>query len=267
MLLLVATRRSLAQAFVILPAPQQMTIPATIMNAHQPTMTNATESAKDSAIVHNKKKAASLRIGRTKLTSKIHASAGVIHLLCETILQLEFAARPTRKITALPNVVAGRMILGTFVAVLGKARQSKHESLLEKIVVFQVTMMNVWMTFLCFTEFTFPLSCGLPFFVSLERPWLLPVNALLCSVVTALACCSLAFIACVPNKDRRKLWGQGSGRVFAISYSFLVYFLPTVIYTVGTWNIGRQLSVDRWRARLESSPEFVNVLGNTLLNA
>lgn len=202
----------------------------------------------------------------------LHTYIGVIHLASETIFQLHFLARPSYMIAAAPNVIATRMVIGTLVSVLGKARQHRHESLLEKMLVSSVVATNVWMTFLCFTEYTFPVGCGLPFMATLECPWLLPVNAILCSAVTIIATVTMALIALAPNKHRKRIWAMGKtgrrrDRVFAVTYNSLAYFLPTTVYAIGSWNIGSQITcISSWRTLLASTPELVNVFGNTLTN-
>lgn len=210
------------------------------------------------------------KLVRTNMTSRLHTYTGLVHLASETIFQIQTLARPTQMTRALPNVIATRMALGTVVSILGKARQHRNESLLEKMLVWSPLILNVWLTFLCFTEYTFPVGCGLPFMATLECPWLLPVNSILCSAVTAISIATLAVIAVAPNRDRQKLWAMGKSgrlhdRIFAVVYSAIHYNLMYIVYSLGSWNVGRQVTnIGSWRALFASSQELVNVFANTL---
>ena len=75
--------------------------------------------------------------------SLAHTSIGLFHLFSETIFQAHLMARPTHMVKARPNQIAARMILGTLVSVLGKARQNKRESLLEKTIVSYSVVLNI----------------------------------------------------------------------------------------------------------------------------
>lgn len=209
---------------------------------------------------------------RTKIMSKLHTSIGLVHLVSETILQVKLMAGPTYMTKATPNFIASRMVLGTLVSILGKGRQHEHQSALEKTIVSFAVVLNVWMTFLCFTEYTFPVGCGLPFMASLDCAWLPVVNGILCASVTAYNAMTLALIAFAPNKDRKGLWAMGksgkmSDRAFAVGYNSILYILPLGFYALGSWNVARQIpSTTSWRTLLDSSPELVNIFGNSLIN-
>lgn len=163
------------------------------------------------------------------------------------------------------------MLLGTAVSILGKARQTEHYSRLEKTIGSYAVASNVWLTFLCFTEYTFPVGCGSWRVLPLECPWLLPVNCILCVSTAAIAAAIIGLVALAPNKDRKGMWAMGASglkrdRIFAVGYNGF-YLLQLIVYAFGNLSIACQIpSIESWRTLLASSPELVNAFANTAMS-